>query len=78
MGIAFAIVALVIVGGVVGSAINFGGIILGVPLALLFIGAVIGKETMDRQMRIMRMKRFRREARAQKVDFDPADRRTVV
>ena len=78
MGIAFAIIALLVVGAVLGSALNFGGIVLGVPLVLLFIGAIIGKETMERQQRILRMKRFRREARAQKVEFDTADKRTVV
>jgi hypothetical protein len=78
MGIAFAIIALILVGALVGSALNFGGIVLGVPLVFLFIGAIIGKETMERQQRILRMKRFRREARAQRVDFDSTDRRTVV
>jgi uncharacterized membrane protein YdjX (TVP38/TMEM64 family) len=78
VGIAFAIIALIVFGALVGSALNFGGIVLGVPLVLLFIGAILGKETMERQQRIMRMKRFRRESRTQKVDFDSTDRRTVV
>ena len=78
MGIAGAIIGMLVVGAVVGSVFNFGGIILGIPIVLLFIGAIIGKETAERQQRILRMKRFRREARAQKVDFDRTDRRTVV
>jgi uncharacterized membrane protein YdjX (TVP38/TMEM64 family) len=78
MGIAIAIVGLLIVGALVGSALNFGGIVLGVPIVFLFIGALIGKETMQRQQRIFQMKRFRRDARAQKVQFDQADKRTVV
>ena len=78
MGIALAILALLVVGGLVGSALNFMSVFLGIPLVFLFIGAIIGKETMERQQRIMRMKRFRREARTQKVQFDPVDRRTVV
>jgi uncharacterized membrane protein len=78
VGIAFAIIALILVGALVGTALNFGGIVLGVPLALLFIGAILGKETMQRQQRIIRMKRFRREARTRKVEFDATDRRTVV
>ncbi len=78
MGISIAILVLLVFGALVGSALNFGGIILGVPIVLLFIGLVIGKETMERQQRILRMKRFRREARAQRVDFDSKDRRTVV
>ena len=78
MGIAFAIIALLLVGALVGSALNFGGIVLGVPIVLLFVGALIGKETMERQQRVLQMKRFRRDARAQKIDFDATDKRTVV
>ena len=78
MGISIAILVLLVFGALVGSALNFGGIVLGVPIVFLFIGLIIGKETMERQQRILRMKRFRREARAQKIDFDSTDRRTVV
>ena len=77
MGIAFAILALLVVGAILGSAINFGGIILGVPLVLLFVGAIIGRETIARQQRILRMKRFRRDARTRRVDFQPPDKRTL-
>lgn len=78
MQIAVAIVGLLIIGAIVGSLINFGSIFLGIPLVLLFVGAVIGKEGMDRQRRIMQMKRFRHSARTQKVDFTPEDKRTLV
>lgn len=78
MGFALAILALLVVGALVGTALNFGSLFLGIPLVLLFIGAIVGKETMERQQRILRMKRFRREARAQKVEFEPADKRTLV
>ena len=78
MQIAVAIVGLLLIGAIVGSLINFGSIFLGIPLALLFIGAVVGKEGFDRQRRILQMKRFRREAMAQKVDFSPEDKRTLV
>ena len=78
MGIALAIVGLLLIGAVVGSLINFGSIFLGIPLAFLFIGAVVGKEGLDRQRRILQMKRFRNSARAQKVDFTPEDKRTMV
>ena len=77
MGIAIAIIGLIVLGGIVGS-IAFGAPYAGLPLVLLFIGAVIGKEQMERQNRILRMKRFRREARAQPVGFDEVDKRTVV
>lgn len=78
MGIAITILALLVIGAIVGSALNFLSFFLGIPFALLFIGAVIGKETMERQQRILQMKRFRREARAQKVTFDTTDKRTLV
>ena len=77
MGIAIAIIGLILLGGIVGS-LAFGAPYVGIPLALLFIGAIIGKEQMERQNRILRMKRFRREARAQAVEFDATDKRTVV
>ena len=78
MKIAVTIVGLLIIGGVVGSLINFGSIFLGIPLALMFIGLVVGKEGFDRQRRILQMKRFRNSARAQRVDFSPEDKRTMV
>jgi hypothetical protein len=78
MAIAITIVALLIVGAIAGSLINFGSFFLGIPFVLLFIGAVVTKEGMDRQRRIMQMKRFRKSAQAQKVDFTPEDKRTMV
>ena len=78
MPIAITIIALLVVGGLVGSLINFAAPFLGIPLALLFVGAVVGKEGMDRQRRIMQMKRFRNSARAQKFDFTPEDKRTMI
>jgi uncharacterized membrane protein len=78
MPIVITILALLIVGAFIGTAINFGSAFLGIPLVLIFIGAVIGKEGMDRQRRVMQMKRFRNSARAQKVDFTPEDKRTMI
>ena len=78
MPIAITIIALLVVGAIVGSLINFAAPILGVPFALLFIGLVVGKEGLDRQRRIMQMKRFRNSARAQKVSFTPEDKRTMI
>jgi hypothetical protein len=78
MQIAVAIVGLLIIGAIVGSLINFGSIFLGIPLALIFIGMVVGKEGFDRQRRILQMKRFRKDAMAQKADFTSEDKRTLV
>jgi uncharacterized membrane protein len=78
MPIAITILVLLIAGALLGTAINFGSAFLGIPLVLIFIGAVIGTQAMDRQRGIMQMKRFRNSARAQKVDFTPEDTRTVI
>jgi uncharacterized membrane protein len=78
MPIAATILVLLIAGAFLGSAINFGSAFLGIPLVLIFVGVLIGKEGMDRQRRIMQMKRFRNSARAQKVDFTPEDKRTMI
>ena len=77
MGIAIVIIGLILLGGAVGS-IAFGAPYVGIPLALLFIGGIIAKEQTMRQNRILRMKRFRREARAQPVGFDSTDKQTLV
>jgi hypothetical protein len=78
MPIAIGIIALLVFGAIVGSLINFGAPFLGIPLALMFIGAVIGKETLDRQKGVMQMKRFRKSAQAKKVDFTAEDKRTMI
>jgi len=78
MQIAIAIIAILIVGAILGTTLNFAGLFLGIPIVFLFLGAVVGKETMERQRRIMQMKRFRRDAKARKVEFSEADKRTMV
>jgi Sec-independent protein secretion pathway component TatC len=78
MQIAITIIVLLIVGAIVGSALNFAGLFLGIPFVLLFIGAVVTKELLDRQRRIMQMKRYRNSARASKVQFSDEDKRTMV
>ena len=78
MQIAIAIIFILIVGAIIGSTLNFAGVFLGIPIVLIFIGAVIGKEQIERQQKVLQMKRFRRDARAQKVDFSEADKRTMV
>ena len=78
MQIALPILGLVIAGLILGAAINFTTGILAVPLILVFIGGVIGKEQMERQQRILRMKRFRREAAARPQNLTAKDKRTVV
>lgn len=78
MQIAITILFILIVGAIVGSTLNFAGLFLGIPIVLILIGVLIGKEGVDRQRRIMQMKRFQRDARAQKVQFSENDKRTMV
>jgi len=78
MQIAIVIVVLLVVGAIAGSALNFAGIFLGIPFFFLFIGLVVTKEMLDRQRKIMQMKRFRRDARNKKVPFSEADKRTMA
>jgi uncharacterized membrane protein len=78
MGIAIGIIGLAVVGAIVGSLINFGGPFFGLPLIIIFLGFVMTKEQLQRQRKVMQMKRFRRDARAKKVPFSEADKRTMV
>ncbi len=78
MGIAIAILALLVIGGFFGAALNFMNVFFGIPLVLIFVGALLGKESMERQQRILRLKRFRRDAQARRIEFDTVDKRTVV
>ena len=78
MHLAIAIIAVLIIGAIVGSIFNFAGLFLGIPIVLIILGVVVTKEFLDRQAKIMQMKRFRRDARAEKIDFSENDRRTMV
>jgi hypothetical protein len=78
MQIAIVILGILVLGAIVGTTLNFAGLFLGIPIVLIFIGAVIGKEAVDRQSKVMQMKRFRRDAKARKVEFSEADKRTMV
>ena len=78
MQVAAVIIVILVVGAIVGSTLNFAGLFLGIPIVFLFLGAVIGKEGFERQRRVMQMKRFRQDAKAKKVDFSEADKRTMV
>ena len=79
MRLALTIIGILVAGAILG-AVLFGllGILLGVPFVLIIIGVVIGKETLERQARIMQMKRFRNTARAEKFQFTESDKHTTV
>jgi hypothetical protein len=72
------VVAVLIVGLAVGSVINFGFGLLALPVLAVFGWLAVGKEALQRQSKIQQMKRFRREARAKKIDFDDEDRKTIA
>jgi hypothetical protein len=78
MQIAFVILGILVVGAILGSLINFMNVFFGLPFVLIFLGLVVGKETLERQNKIMQMKRFRRDARTRKVEFSEADKRTMI
>ncbi len=78
MQVAFAILAILIFGAILGSTLNFAGVFLGIPIIFVFLGFVLGKEQLERQRKINQMKRFRRDARAKKVPLSEADKRTTV
>ena len=78
MQIGIVIVVLLVLGAIAGSALNFAGIFLGIPLVFLFIGLVITKEALDRQRKVQQMRRFRNSARTKKVEFSEGDKRTMV
>jgi len=78
VAVAAPILGILLIGLIVGATVNFVALFVAIPIALLFIGAVIGKEGMDRQRRVLQMKRFRRGARARKTEFTPTDRRTLI
>ena len=78
MQIAVGILAILVVGAILGTTLNFAGLFLGIPIVFLFLGAVLGKEQLGRQRKVNQMKRFRRDAKARKVEFSETDRRTMV
>ena len=78
MQIAIGILAILIIGAILGTTLNFAGLFLGIPIVFLFLGAVLGKEQFARQRRVTQMRRFRNDARAKKVEFSEADKRTMV
>jgi len=78
VAIAVPIIAILLIGLIVGATVNFVALFVAIPIVLLFIGAVIGKEGLDRQRRVLQMKRFRRDARARKTEFTATDRRTLI
>lgn len=78
MYLALAIVVVALFGAVLGTALNFMGVFMAIPLAFIVIGFAVTREQMSRQRRVRQLHRFRQSARARETEFTPADKRTVV
>ena len=81
MGTSFAvpIVLLVLIGLALGSTLNFAAAFLAIPIvAFLMLNFVLVSDTMARQRRIQKMRKFRNSSRTQKVPFTDKDKRTTV
>jgi hypothetical protein len=78
MPIALTIVGIIIFSLIVASIFNFGSLILVIPLLFIFFNVLAGREVFQRQRRIMQLKKFRRDARAKKIDFNEEDKRTIA
>ena len=78
MPIALTILGILIFSFLVGALFNFTTLFLAIPLLLVFFGGLAGSEAFQRQKRIMQLKRFRRDAKAKKFEFDDDDKRTIA
>jgi hypothetical protein len=78
MYLALAIVGMALFGAILGTALNFAGVFLAIPMALIVIAIVATREQIGRQRRVRQLHRFRQAARARETQFTPADKRTVV
>ena len=76
---AIPIVAMILLGLAIGTLFNFGFAFLAIPIVgFIFINWFFASEMMQRQRRIQRMNKFRRDARARKTGFTEQDKRTVI
>jgi Sec-independent protein secretion pathway component TatC len=78
MQIAIAIIALLVVSFLISASLNFTTAFLAIPLLLMFVGALLGKEQFERQQKILKMKKFRRDAQARSIGFDARDKKTTI
>ena len=77
--LAIPIVAIIILGLIIGTLFNFGTAFLAIPIVgFIFINWFFATEFMQRNRRIQKMNKFRRDARHRKVDFTEQDKRTVI
>jgi hypothetical protein len=78
-GFVISVLAMIVLGLLLGSLINPGIGLLAIPIVLfVLLNVVMVSDTVQRQRRIHKMRQFRNSARAKKVDFTDHDKRTVV
>jgi hypothetical protein len=78
-GFILSVLAMIVLGLLLGSLINPGIGLLAIPIVLfVLLNVVMASDTINRQRRLHKMRQFRNSARAQKVDFTEQDKRTVV
>ena len=78
MTTALSVLGILIVSFVLGLLFDWRWLFLAIPLLLIYFGGLMGNEARQRQKRIMRLKRFRRDVRAKKFEFDEDDRKTIA
>jgi hypothetical protein len=77
--LALPILAIVVIGLILGSLINFASAFLAIPIVLfIMVNVFLASEMNQKHRRIRQLRRFRQSARAQKVDFTEEDKRTVA
>jgi uncharacterized membrane protein len=77
--LALPILAIVVIGLILGSLINFASAFLAIPIVLIImVTAFLASESTQKRRRVAKLRRFRQSARARKVDFTEEDKRTVA
>ena len=72
------ILALVIIGLVIGSVIHWAFSFLALLLLGVFGWLAVGQGALQRQKKIQQMKRFRRAAKGRTIEFDEDDKKTIA
>jgi hypothetical protein len=78
-GFIVTVLSMIVLGLLLGALINPGIALLAIPLVLFgLLNFVMVSDTVQRQRRIHKMRKFRNSARAQKMGLTDQDKRTVV
>ena len=73
------VLAMLVIGLLLGALLNPGIALLAIPLVLFgVLNFVMVSDTVQRQRRIQKMRKFRNSARAQKMGLSDQDKHTIV